>query len=487
MTTAPRSGKGLSRRNLFSLGGAAALTIAGGSSAALAGGLQGAGDVDWPGLRKALDGSLYLPGDPAYAQAALPYNSALGPRTPAAIAMVNGRTDIKRCLTRAAGHGIPIAPRSGGHSYAGYSTPDGGLVIDVSRANKITIKDDGTVQIGAGARLSEVYAALAARGRALPGGSCPSVGIAGLTLGGGIGVLSRPYGLTCDHLTSAHVVTAGGELLRADAKRNADLFWALRGGGGGQGGVVTDLTFATVAAPTVTVFSLTFPNPATPAALSAWSQWIETAPKAISSVCHINSGTATDPSARNRIVGTFVGTPSKLPPHLSTLIAAVGTDPTARTVRSYTYLGAMQHFAGQNTGREKFRAASRVLKGTLSTAQAQQVTDLMAARRGLVLLLDSLGGEVADLSPTDTAFVHRKALASVQIYTSSATGDPAVLAVQKALTPLTGPGSYVNYLNAGQNDWGSAYWGKNLTRLRKVVKKYDPDGVLDFAQNARNA
>lgn len=443
--------------------------------------------TDWAGLRKVLDGTLLLPDDPGYTEAAQPYNTALGTRTPAAIARVAGRTDVQKCIKRIAGQGIPIAPRSGGHSYAGYSTPNGGLVIDVSQNNKITIKDDGSVQIGAGARLSAVYAALAARGRALPGGSCASVGVAGLTLGGGIGVLSRPYGLTCDHLKTAQVVTGTGELLRADANQHSDLFWALRGGGGGQGGIVTSLTFTTVAAPTVTVFSLSFAPAHTATVLKAWSRWINAAPRAITSVCHVNTGTAAAPEPINRIVGTFVGTPSKLPPHLKELIAAVGTTPTTQRTKSYKYLDAMKYFAGTSTGREHFRAASRVLRSTLTTAQAEKVTEIMTGRRGLVLLFDSLGGEVSDFAPTDTAFPHRKALASVQIYTSSSSGDPAVLDVQKALTPVTGNGSYVNYLNAGQSDWATAYWGKNQTKLRKVVRKYDPDGVLDFAQNARNA
>jgi FAD/FMN-containing dehydrogenase len=482
--------RGLSRRGFLGLTGALAAAGTTGAFAFTPTGRARAAtsaSIDWAGLRKALDGPLIRPGDAGYTAASLPFNAALGTRTPAAIARVTGRADIQRCLQRVAGHGIPIAARSGGHSYAGYSTPNGGLVIDVSRVKKITIKDDGTVQVGAGAHLSDVYAALAARGRALPGGSCPTVGVAGLTLGGGIGVLSRPYGLTCDHLKSAHVVTGEGELVRADAGHHSDLFWALRGGGGGQGGIVTDLTFTTVAAPTVTVFSLTFPPTATAAALSAWSQWIHAAPPAITAVCHVNTGTATDPTPTNRIVGTFVGTPAKLPPHLSTLIAAVGVRPTTQRSASYTYLKAMKYFAGSGTGREKFRAASRILDGTLTQTHAQQITDLMTGRRGLVLLFDALGGEVAGFSPAETAFVHRKAVASVQIYTSSASGDPAVLALQQALTPVTGPGSYVNYLNANQKGWADAYWGKNTARLKKVVKKYDPKGVLNFAQNARNA
>lgn len=143
--------------------------------------------------------------------------------------------------------GLPLAPRSGGHSYAGWSTPDHGVVVDLSALRAVQVAGNGTVVVGAGALLIDVYAALAAAaGQALPAGSCPSVGVAGNTLGGGIGVLCRAYGLTWDHLRATKGVTADGDVHLVDSNRNAGLYWALRGGGGGNAGIVTQFTFGII-------------------------------------------------------------------------------------------------------------------------------------------------------------------------------------------------------------------------------------------------
>jgi len=448
--------------------------------------------VDYAGLRKALKGALLLPGDAGYATAATPYNAALGVRRPAAIANVAGAGDVGTCVRRVRGHGVTIAARSGGHSYAGFSTPDNGLVVDVSALKSITVKSDGTATVGAGARLIDVYAALAAHGRALPAGSCPTVGIAGSTLGGGIGVVARAYGLTCDHLEGATVVTAGGDVHAVDGNHDADLFWALRGGGGGNGGIVTDFTFATVPAPTVTIFSLHFPASRTARVLRAWSAWMDAAPNQLSALCAITA--AATPT--NRVTGTWTGPASALSGHLASLIAAVGASPTSRTTHTHGYLDAMKYFAGclsetvagcKSKGRESFRAASRMLEHTVTASTADQVVELMRSRRGMVLLFDSLRGQVAAPKIGDTAFAHRAAHASVQVYSGDAANGPAVLAVQQALAPIVGSGAYVNYLNPGQRDWATAYYGANLPRLRKVIRKYDPDGVFTFAQSVLRA
>jgi len=458
-----------------------------------------AAGVDWDALRKALAGNLVRPGDAAYAVAAQPFNAALGVRTPAAIAQVASRADVATCVRRVRRHGIPIAARSGGHSYAGFSTPDQGLVIDVAGLHRITVKSNGTAVIGAGAKLIDVYAALAAHGRALPAGSCPTVGIAGSTLGGGIGVLARAYGLSCDHLTKATVVSADGDAHTVDAHHNADLLWALRGGGGGNGGIVTEFTFTTVPAPTVTVFSLQFAPARTARVLRAWSRWMKNAPHRLTSVCHVN-GAATP---TNRITGTWTGSTTGLSAQLAAFVAEVGFDPTRRTTHTYGYLDAMRYFAGclsksvaachpastpgGTLGRESFRAASRMVEHRLTSATADTIVDLMSGHPGMVLLFDSLGGQVAEIAPSETAFAHRKALGSVQVYSGTANSTPAVLAVQQSLAALVGTGAYVNYLNPGQTDWGRAYYGANLPRLRKVIRKYDPDGVFTFAQSVLRA
>jgi FAD/FMN-containing dehydrogenase len=444
---------------------------------------EAATGVDYAGLKRALTGSLLRPGDAAYAAAARPYNSALSVRKPAAIAKVAGTDDVRTCVRRVRGHGVPLVARAGGHSYAGFSTPDSGVVVDLSALKAITVRSDGTAVVGAGVKLLDLYAALAAHNRALPAGSCPTVGVAGSTLGGGIGVVARAYGLTCDHLRSATVVTADGAVHTVDGGHDADLFWALRGGGGGNGGIVTSFTFGTVPAPTVTVFSLHFPASRTSRVLRAWSQWMDAAPDQLTALCAVTAaGTPT-----NRVTGTWTGSASALAGHLSALIAAVGANPASRTTHTYSYLNAMKYFAGPPAGREAFRAASRMLDRTVTASIADRVVALMSRQKGMVLLFDSLRGQVGRLKTGDTAFAHRGAHASVQVYSGNAANGPAVLAVQQALAPIVGTGAYVNYLNPGQKDWASAYYGANLPRLRQVIRRYDPDRVFDFPQSVLRA
>jgi FAD/FMN-containing dehydrogenase len=482
------------------------LTVAAAAGAALVAG-PGAGEapaaaatgVDYAALKKALKGTLLRPGDAGFSTAARPYNAALGVRRPAAIARVAGTADVSACIKRVRGHGVTLAARCGGHSYPGFSTPDDGVVVDVSALKGITVKNDGTAVVGAGARLIDVYAALAAHGRALPAGSCPTVGIAGSTLGGGIGVVARAYGLTCDHLRGATVVTADGQVHTVDGNHDADLFWALRGGGGGNAGIVTGFTFGTVPAPTITIFSLHFPASRTARVLRAWSAWMDAAPDRLSSLCAVTA--ASTPT--NRVTGTWTGSASGLSGHLASLIAAVGASPTSRTTHTYGYLTAMKYFAGclnetvtachssstpgGTLGRESFRAASRMLEHTMTASAADQIVSLMHRQKGMVLLFDSLRGRVASVRTADTAFAHRGAHASVQVYSGNAANGAAVLAVQQALAPLVGTGAYVNYLNPGQRDWATASYGANLPRLRRVIRHYDPDGVFDFAQSVLRA
>jgi FAD/FMN-containing dehydrogenase len=305
-------------------------------------------------------------------------------------------------------------------------------------------------------------------------------------------VVARAYGLTCDHLKAATVVTPDGALHTVDGNHDADLFWALRGGGGGNGAIVTSFTFGTVPAPGVTVFSLHFPASRTARVLRSWSAWMDAAPNQLSSLCAVTA--AATPA--NRVTGTWTGSPGALAGHLSALIAAVGSAPTSRTSHTYSYLNAMKYFAGclgqtvsacKADGPVPFRAASRMLERTVTSSVADHVVSLMSRQKGMVLLFDSLRGQVSKIKSSETAYAHRSAHASVQVYSGNAGNGPAVLAVQQALRAIVGAGAYVNYLNPGQSDWASAYYGANLTRLRQVVRKYDPDRVFDFAQSVLRA
>lgn len=442
---------------------------------------------DWVALRARLAGDLLLPGDAGYDAARAPFNARYAGNRPAAIVHCVTPSDVQVCVEIARGSRLPVAARSGGHSYAGYSTPDQGLVVDLGRMAQVDVRPDGTAVVGAGTRLIDVYAALAAHGRALPAGTCPTVGIAGLTLGGGQGVLTRLHGLTCDRLRAADVVLP--DTARVTTTGGDELFWALRGGGGGNLGIVTAFTFDTVPALDVTVFALRFGAGTVPGVLGAWQDWITSTPDELWTNCVVSA--ASPPTCR--VNGCFAGTRATLNPMLDDLVRRAGARPTARTVSAKGHLDAMRYFAGCSTepvaqcrvaDPTPFVASSRVLAAPLREPAA--VADLVNGRRGLDLLFDCLGGAVARVAPDATAFPHRGALAIVQIYASGAAREP-VTEVQQALANLAGPGAYVNYLDPAQQDWPQAYYGANLPRLRAAARRFDPDGILRFPQSIETA
>ncbi|MFD7641730.1 FAD-binding oxidoreductase [Kitasatospora sp. NPDC059795] len=456
---------------------------------------------DWQALRRRLGDRLVLPADSGYATARLGFNELNDGQLPAAVAKCVSADDVRACLDVARGHGLPIAARSGGHSYLGYSVPDRGLVIDLRGMAAVEVAPDGTAHVGAGARLIEVYAGLAAAGRLLPAGSCPTVGVGGLTLGGGIGVLARKYGLTCDRLGAAQVVTADSALHTASPAGDEDLYWALRGGGGGNFGVVTRFSFDTAPAPALTVISLAFPAGSVPQVLGAWQPWVAGAPEELWASCQIAGGNP--PSCR--VVGCWVGDPDGANQQVDRLVKAAATTPTSRTVASKDYLAAMKYMAGCSKDtiaechptweggrltRTGFVAVSRML-GPRPVDPAK-VTELMTGHSGVDLLLDSLGGAVADLAPDATAFPHRHSLASAQIYAGATPATEArvkatVDAIRDGLARLGAHGGYVNYIDATLPDWGHAYYGENLPRLQSVACRYDPDGVFAFPQSVTAA
>ncbi len=445
---------------------------------------------DWAALRAKLPGGLLLPGEDGYPAAARVYNPLFDGHQPAAIARCRRPADVQACVEVAARSRIPIAARSGGHSYAGYSNADGALIADLGAMSSVDVQG-GTAVIGAGTKLIDVYAGLDARGRCLPAGSCPTVGISGLTLGGGIGVLARKYGLTCDSLVSAEVVKADGTLVTASAQDEPDLFWALRGGGGGNFGIVTSFTFETPEAPELTVFALRFDAGAAADVVGAWQSWIADLPPEMWTNCVVSGGTP--PGAR--VGGCFVGPAAEC----ERLLAGFGPAPSSRVVSGKSYLDAMRYFAGCSErsvsqchaanaggelGRESFVASSRILAEPVRDPAA--LVALVDGREKTDLLLDSLGGAVSEVAPDATAFPYRNALASAQIYASAERGGQAatraVNEVRDGLGSLAGGQGYVNYIDPAMPDWANAYYGDNLARLREVADRYDPDGVFAFAQ-----
>ena len=213
-------------------------------------------DADWAAFGRMLKGTLVRPTSASYATAKQLFQPRFDSIHPQAVVECASVADVQHAIAFARQHSIRIAPRSGGHSYAGYSSGPG-MVIDVTRLSHISVDAaTGVATVGAGARLIDVYHAMAGAGRAMPGGTCPTVGIAGLALGGGQGVVGRKYGLTCDAMTSVQIVDADGRSLQCDAAHNPDLFWASRGGGGGNFGIATSFTFRTAPLTHLVTFTL---------------------------------------------------------------------------------------------------------------------------------------------------------------------------------------------------------------------------------------
>ncbi|HEY2644229.1 MAG TPA: FAD-binding protein [Galbitalea sp.] len=472
-----------------------------------------AGPPDWSSLKSSIAGTLARPGDPTYSTVKLTENPRWDAAMPLAVLGATGAADVAKALAFARKHALPIALRSGGHNYPGYSAGGAAgtgvnpsLVIDTRAMNDITFAGDH-VTIGAGASLAEVYSAIGGRGRALAGGSCATVGISGLTLGGGVGVLVRAYGLTCDSLTEVTIVTADGTVHTANADTDSDLFWACRGGGGGHLGVVTSLTFETVPAPTVTMFSLSWPFAQAPDVVAAWQDWAPNADSRLWSTLKLLNGPKYGANPGLFVSGTWLGAPGDLNAQFAPFFAKAGA-PTSNLRGTHTYLQAMMNYAGCATipvaqcttafggklVRESFGATSHIAYEPLDSAGIQTLIDHVVAAgkvpgvREAGISMDALGGAVRKLTPTATAYPHRQALASVQ-YTATFTNgtDPAPLdayvrGFRAAMTPQWGSGAYVNYSDPTLTDPAASYFAGNAARLQEIRSKYDPLGVFTQPQ-----
>ena len=466
-------------------------------------------DADWQHLRASLVGRLVRPSDAGYDAARRLYDPRYDGVQPAAVAYCANPTDVQRSLAFARAFELPLSARSGGHSYGGYSTSTG-LVIDVTTMSSVTVTP-GAATIGAGARLIDVYSGLNAHGVSIPGGSCPTVGIAGLTLGGGIGVVGRQHGLTCDRLSALQVVTADGRLITADRATNADLFWACQGGGGGNFGIVVSLTFETFPTSDVTVFFLHWPWAAAGQVLPAWIGWASSAPDELWSNCVMQTNPGQD--AQLQVGGVWLGPAGSLSALLDQLARAAGGAPSGRSVEATTFAHAMYleggcadltqdacHLPGQTPGgvlpRSPSLAASSYIDRPLDDAGVRAVLagidERHASGAAAAVGFDSYGGAINRLAADATAFVHRGSLCAGQFSVPFAPGDPpaATEASQTwldgwyaSIRPHVSPAAYQNYIDPHLTDWAQAYYGTNLSRLQQVKRRWDPDDVFRFAQS----
>ncbi|WP_316744548.1 FAD-dependent oxidoreductase [Streptomyces sp. MK7] len=478
-----------------------------------------AAPAGWTALGRALDGTLIRPGDAHWSTAHQLYNTRFDGLKPAAVAYVAHADDIRTALSYARAHRLRVAIRNGGHSYAGWSSGDGRLILDVSRLDQVRAGGTSAV-VGAGAKLIDVYRALTAKGVTIPAGSCPTVGVSGLVLGGGHGVVSRAYGLTCDSLTQATIVTADGRQLTVSATENKDLFWALRGAGNGNFGVVTELRFRTHPAPQGVSAYLTWPWAKAAAVVTAWQEWGPGQPDEIWSSLHLENTPGGTP--RVSVAAFSLGTYGELQNAVDRLAAAIGARASSVSLNRHSYEGAMEAYAGCSSfptepqchlpgstpgrspqgrlGRETYAARSDFFDRSLSAAGVRTLLSQLPSVRGGAgsIALTALGGAVNRVPPTATAFVHRRSRMLAQYIASwtpgtggtsqaSSTGGGTsaqswLTSAHTAMRPYASGAAYQNYTDPALTNWRTAYYGAAAPRLKQLKHQYDPEGFFTYPQ-----
>jgi FAD/FMN-containing dehydrogenase len=499
--------RGLSRRGFLAGGSALGLTAARFGERAYA---QSATACEpyWRSLACKLDGPLLLPGDTRFRRFAEPYNLAFDTpdRQPTAIALCANANDVAAAIDWAAAHGVSPVVRSGGHSYAGYSMGPG-LMIDVSLLRTFSWDESRRrVTIGGGARNSDLYNVLRAENRTVTHGRCPTVGVAGFLLGGGIGFNMRHYGVASDLLKATTIVTADGVLRQVGETRNEDqdLFWASRGGGGGNFGISTSFTLDTVEAPSVTVFSLQWDAPrdaAKPIALNVM-QALDAADDRLGSRFNFFRNESdpgvneADRSAIIDVLGQFHGSEQEARTALGGLLSL---KPTKSRIKETSYWDG-QAFLIEWDGPLRFTERSVFIPQSLDEAAINTAFDLLwryKASTNPHFVADvrffQTGGAINKPHPEDTAFVHRNSRWLMDFGLAWAAGDlkdpnwlPGNRLVQDQLfTTLSryGTGSYQNFADPALKDWAKAYYGTNLPRLSRIKGQYDPKNMFAFPQS----
>ncbi|WP_168207423.1 FAD-binding oxidoreductase [Microlunatus elymi] len=480
------AGNKLSRRTLLGAGAAAALAVGASASNLPTAVAAGPKSADWAALAKQLDGRLLRPGQDAYYSALKTFDPRRDVQRPAGIVQAAGAGDVADALRFAVKFDLKPRPRSGGHSYVGASTGNGVLVVDCSRMTNIHYHSDKTVTISPGVRLGDLHDVLDRHGRTIPTGTCPTVGAAGLTLGGGIGVEDRLYGLTCDALTGATVIGPDGRTYQCSKDEHSDLFWALRGGGGGNFGVVTRLSYRSYPALPGEIFRLSWPSDDAHRVLTGWQhRLLGGMPKHAWANLHLDSsGGSVHPSI------TGVCWDSSATAEIKQLTSAIGRSPSGKQIWHESHAGAMSWFAGGSAGRKRqsWSAGSDIVGHKLYGSRADAIIRAVGSWNGsgsVAAIFDPFGGAMSPPSASATAFRWRDAIADVQWYvglgsTSRANLDRAAAWLKRCHSAIGSAsiGAYVNYLEPGRTHV-SDYYGGNYQRLVAINKKYDPHNVFD--------
>ena len=444
--------------------------------------------ADVTSLRAA--GPLILPDDPRYDDSRKVWNGAVD-RKPAMIFYCVNASDVIEAVRFVTSRNLRLSIRAGGHNIAGSSVSDGGVVIDLSRMKRIEVDPARQVaRAEAGLTLGEFDRATQAHGLATPMGVNSDTGIAGLTLGGGFGKLSRKYGLACDNLMAADIVTADGRLLRASADENADLFWAIRGGGGNFG-VVTRFEYRLHrVSSTLLAGSLAYDFAELREAMRIYANFARSAPDELS----LDAALATAPTGERsfRVSACYLG-PVEQGKRVLEPLRQYGP-PAEDGIRPIPYLEIQS--ANDDTfprGKRYYWKAQFLRELTDGAIDALLASYAKAPAASSLLVLQHLGGAIGRAPKPGTAYVHRDALFDcfpISIWddqSEDANNIEWARAAWSAIRPFSTGGVYVNNLGDEGDDRVRAAYGENYPRLQAVKHRYDPKNIFRSNQNVTPA
>ena len=437
-------------------------------------------------LRRDFGGDIIEPGGAEYESAR---RSVLASGSPAHVLRPKSVGDVRAGVRFASSAGLLLSVRGGGHSFAGFGTNDGGVVIDLSRLANVEIidKERHLVRIGGGATWGQVAAALAPHGLAISSGDTKSVGVGGLTLTGGIGWKVRKYGLALDNVAAAEVVTANGQVVRASAAENPELFWAIRGGGGNFG-IVTAFEF--VAHPTTDVFfgKIAFPASEAATVLQGWADYMRTAPEELTSIVDFANPFAGGPQAPVEIHVAFDGDDPQLAAQAIDPIRRLGTV-TGDDVALQPYEDTLVDGAIPPPGIQ-FVARSAFVDEESVPEVLQILAEVRTSERSPFIAVRSVGGAVSQVPDDATAYAHRQA--ELMFVTTIAGPMPVIEAARPTLDAIWGRlaphvnGLYANFLaSATEEDVAAIYPVGTYKRLAAVKRQYDPGNLFARNHNVR--
>jgi FAD/FMN-containing dehydrogenase len=437
-------------------------------------------------LRHRFRGDIVEPGAADYEAAR---GSLFASGSPVVVLRPAGVRDVQAGVRFAARSGLPLSVRGGGHGFPGFGTNDRGVVLDLRELAGVEVLDhrEHLVRIGGGATWGQVAVALAPHGLAISSGDTKSVGVGGLTLSGGIGWKVRKYGLALDSLVGADLVTGDGDVVRADAQENSELFWAIRGGGGNFG-VVTAFDFAAHRTTDVFFGRITFPACEAADVLQGWADHLRTAPDELTAVVNLANPAAGGHAAPIEVHVVVDGADPEFAAEVLAPIRRLGTvidDDVALTA----YADVLQDGAIPPAG---IRVAIR--SAFVDEAEVPVVLQVLAesarTRGSPLISLRSVSGAVSRVPVDATAYAHRRAELMVMTLTAGPqpvveAAEPALAALWSRLAPHT-DGAYANFLGSATDaDVAAVYPPQTAERLAAVKRRYDPRNLFDRNHNIR--